>query len=316
MKATLKRLLPENLLNILRFARSRAAKGIDYPREFAQDLARYIRHSGPDDQGVRASSHFKHIEMQLTKDYHRVEKGLALAAPRRPFGNALMDRLELLVPAAELTPTGRGEYVAHARDALSALKKWNSGGDVTDLVSPEVEVDRPHIPAEEFFKSRHSIRNFSHKPVDQAVFHEAVELALHSPSVCNRQPWKIRFYNTPEAVRQALSFQNGNSGFGQTTPAAALITVDLRLFAGAGERNQAWIEGGIFSMSLVWALHALGIDSCMLNMSLPNKKISNLRRDLNVEDNELVVMFIAMGYGAAGRRRARSPRRGIDEVAL
>src|SRR3546814_17345465 len=44
-----------------------------------------------------------------------------------------------------------------------------------------------------------------------------------------------------------------------------ILCTDLSAFDTAGERYQHWIDGGMFSMSLVWALHALGYSSCCLN---------------------------------------------------
>jgi nitroreductase len=149
--------------------------------------------------------------------------------------------------------------------------------------------------------------------VPDSQVQEAVSYAINSPSVCNRQSWKVRVYSDAVGVETALSFQNGNKGFG-AVPAVAIITSDLKLFSGPGERNQAWIEGGIFGMSVVWALHALRIDSCMLNFSEGNRQGDALRRSLDISDSEVIVMMIAMGYGAEGVRVARSPHRSIDEI--
>ncbi len=115
-------------------------------------------------------------------------------------------------------------------------------------------------------------------------------------------------------MKLALSLQNGNSGFGSAVPTVALVTVDTQLFAGPGERNQGWIDGGLFSMSFVWALHGLGLDSCMLNLSLRNGRSDALRRTLDIPDYELPIMMIAIGYARPGHRVARSPRRPIDEI--
>jgi hypothetical protein len=48
-----------------------------------------------------------------------------------------------------------------------------------------------------------------------------------------------------------LSYQNGNSGFGHTVPALFVITSDMRIFEKSGERNQGWVDGGLFAMALV-----------------------------------------------------------------
>src|SRR3546814_20513526 len=90
---------------------------------------------------------------------------------------------------------------------------------------------------------------------------EAVELALHSPSVCNRQASYVYCLQSREIIDRALSLQNGNRGFGHEIPCLLILCTDLSAFDTAGERYQHWIDGGMFSMSLVWALHALGYSS-------------------------------------------------------
>ncbi len=251
----------------------------------------------------------------MTKDYHGVEKGLSLREPRRPFGKAVMERLDMLIPAAEAQGVSAG-FLAHAHSARTALLEWNSTGARTEHLSPvREEAERGIENPAQFFTSRRSVRDYDSRPVSPDVLQEAVSLAINTPSVCNRQAWRVRFY-TDDADKAAVrSFQNGNSGLGEV-PVMALVTVDAGLFAGVGERNQPYVEGGLFSMSLVWALHSLGIDSCMLNMCQPNRVLSNLRSRLNIPENELVIMLVAIGHGREGHRVARSPRRTTSEVLL
>lgn len=301
----LKRILPSPVVARLAAIRHR----VQLRREFNEDMRRFGRHALLEDHLVGAGITGRQLEAQLTKDYHRVEKGLALRAPRRPFGDAVGARLDLLLPSA----SSNRAYAAYAESARQALTTWNGNGSVTEEVSPVRSlVDRGVGDADSFFGTRHSVRDFDHRDVTDKVLNHALELAINTPSVCNRQAWHVRFFRGPDSER-ARHFQNGNAGFGHL-PVAALVTVDARMFAGRGERNQPWIEGGLFAMSFVWALHALGVDSCMLNMSQPNVVIDELRAEFGIPDCELVVMMIAIGYGRPGHRRARSPRRAIEDV--
>lgn len=309
MRDIIRRLLPARLARAARGAQARLSMYV----EFAKDQRRYQLAAAPADNAVSRRAHPRHLEAQITKDYHRVEKGLALRQPKRPFGTAVEERMNLLLPVAERAPS-QSAYLHHALTARDALSVWNDVG----TVDPEISPVRPGGRNEQgdvrsFFESRHSVRDFSDRELDETVIASAVELAINSPSVCNRQAWHVRVYREPTDVRRVLSFQNGNRGFGHV-PAVALVTVDARLFTGVEERNQGWIEGGIFSMSLVWALHGLGVDSCMLNMSIKNKRGKALRSALNVGENELIIMMIAMGYGRDGHRIARSPHRAIEDV--
>ncbi|EPR77543.1 nitroreductase [Leifsonia rubra CMS 76R] len=246
----------------------------------------------------------------MVKDYHRIEKGLALASPKRPFGEGPAARLKMLLPLA----SADSEYTTHGRSALDALNLWNNDGVVDDVIAPVRNAPESNgSDPLELFRSRHSVRDYSDRAVSEELLRSVVAAAISSPSVCNRQAWEVRFFEGAQK-NAVLRHQNGNRGFGESAPVVALVTVDAKLFSGAGERNQAWIEGGIFSMSLVLALHSVGVDSCMLNLSLNNRSLNNLRGGVGLEQNELPIMMIAIGYGAQGNRRARSPRRSLDEV--
>lgn len=306
VKVLVKALLPKRFLQD--WASWKAARNLK--RQFDLDRKTYAGAMFPEDH-LAVGLQGRNLEGQVTKDYHRIEKGLALPDPKRPFGAAAAQRLVALTPAVEGTTEN---YVRHAHTALSALARWNSDGEIDDDVSP-VNATRARTIGcpEDFFSSRHSVRSFSTRKVDAAILERVVALAIQSPSVCNRQSWHVRFFEGASAA-SVLEFQNGNAGFGHTVPVVALVTVDARLFSGPGERNQGWIEGGLFAMSLVWAAHAVGLDSCMLNMSVTHKTLGPMRDEIGIPANELVIMMIAIGYGVDGHRIARSPRRSVVEV--
>lgn len=277
--------------------------------EFRADRRRYRRYSAPDDWAATPSMSARNIEAQLTKDYHRVEKGLALAEPKKPFGIAVRRRLDYLIPSAP-----QEAFREYAITARAALNEWNESGAWSTEISPRATTTHDRLASPEvFFNSRHSVRDFADQPVDIDLLSRATELAIHTPSVCNRQSWMVRYLTSQPLIQSALRHQNGNAGM-QVVPALALITVDSRLFTGPTERNQGFIEGGLFAMSLGWAVHALGLDSVMLNLSISRQRMARLRAALDIPDHELVIMMMAIGQGRNGHRVARSPRRDVAEV--
>ena len=300
-----KRILPYELLRRLKIV-----------KEFRADRRDYAKYAGPDDYAATPATCSDNFEMQITKDYHRIEKGLALPDPKVPFGSAVLDRMRMLIPAAA-TVDRDAPYLEYAKSAQLALEGWNNagGGSIDEVVAPEGATPAKLDDPEAFFGSRRSVRNFSATRVPRDLIERAVSLAMQSPSVCNRQAWRVHLFDDPGLIGEALDFQNGNGGFRHTIPAVALVTGDRRMFAGANERNQVWIDGGLFSMSFVWALHGLGVGTCMLNMSQPNAALRRLRQRFQISDSEAVVMFIAIGYPAAEYRVARSPRRSVGSVA-
>lgn len=280
--------------------------------EFVRDWRRYTRYAFTGVRDARVSR--RHLEAQLTLDYHRVEKGLTFKTPKQPFGASMKEHFDELIPAAMNEFEGHEFWLRSAVDADVALRRWNEEGEIDERVAPMQEARFSLADPERFFESRRSIRNFATEAVDDEVLNRAVAMAIKSPSVCNRQPWQVRFLRDDQ-IAAARVFQNGNRGI-DPLPVLAVVTVDSRMFSGRGERHQGWIEGGIFATSLVYALHALGLDTCMLNMSVPNIVARRLRSELGIADHDLVVMMIAIGHGVESARAPRSARREVAGVRV
>ena len=284
-------------------------------REGAHDTWRTLRWSSRVDNAFTPNDRWS-LECQMTKDYHRVEKGLALASPKRPFGEAVLARLSSGTQSLEAGSVLQ-KQVMSAADALAA---WNSSAKIDDKVAPVLaQIAAPKdasIPSDNWFRSRHSVRNFSKSTIpNTAEVTEAIALASSStPSVCNRQAWRAYVATDPLRVRHLLSLQNGNAGFRDSVPAVVVFTASRRLFAGAGERHQMYVDGALFAMSTAWVLHARGLSSCMLNWSMGNSHSADLREAVGAEPDEEIIAMMAVGYAAIDARVARSPRRRSEDV--
>ncbi|WP_336468832.1 nitroreductase family protein [Frigidibacter sp. MR17.14] len=252
------------------------------------------------------------IAARITKEYHRIEKGLALPEPKPGFAQPVIDWLLAEVPAYE---RGGRDYISDG--ARAAVGDWvgfhdrigaavrpeirsfaqgsdNFEGGVKTLTRDEI-LAAAMIDFDRFAKMRHSIRQFTGAPVPEAAIARAVETALKTPRVCNRESRRVRVAFDPAVRAKMLGYQNGNRGFGHLAGAVAMITVDLAAFTDFGERNQGWIDGGMFAMSLVNALHAQGLGTCMLNSATIGWRDAKMRAALGVPDNEIVITFLAVG---------------------
>lgn len=275
-------------------------------REFFLDYRRYSRSAMPPESTFRESWLPAHRNAQVTKDYHRVEKGLALRLPKKPFGDAVQRRLEV-GKATKLSD----DLLFHAVSALSSLQAWNTGGKVNSDLAP-VYTDTPEYAASNLFERRRSVRDFEERVPHDAVLKRIAEKALHTPSVCNRRPWNVKIFTGGKRL-DVLALQNGNRGFGNV-PAVAVVTVDTRNFGGAGERNQFWVDGGLFAMGFVLAAESEGIATCMLNWSVLNSRSDALRKIIGADGHDEIICLIAMGYARSEARVARSPRRDSKDV--
>lgn len=277
------------------------------------------------------------IEARLLKAYHRIEKGLALPAPRPGFGR---DAVAEVLDCVERYTRQFGA-TAHTMRALNTLDEYVRfnralGVDVgwmeprlralasaqgrADTEGGTLATTRAQIHAasridlEAFFAHRYSVRKFSGEPVDDALIERAVRMAKKTPSVCNRESGCVFVASDPARKAALLALQNGNSGFGDSADRILVITSRMDSFLSVGERNQCWIDGGLFAMSLIYALHSLGLGSCCLNWSVEPALDRALKRAAGIPDDHAVIMLLAVGHLPEQLLVAQSPRRDLHDV--
>ncbi len=271
-------------------------------------------------------------QAQLVKDYHRIEKGLALPKPRSGFGAQVIHDIMGLVRNLERR---QGAFF-HGQGARSTLQSYRQNAVCTEELAQQIDsfnagVDPQQLPAagiahvtqadirkasdidfEAFARSRYSIRDYTGEPVPEAAVRDAVAVAMKSPRVCNRGTARCHAIFDRATMTKALSFQNGNAGFGDLAGALLIITSDRRGFLDYGERNQCWVDGGLFAMTLCYALHAQGYASCMLNWSVTSDKDMALRQAIPIPEHEAIITFMAVGIMKDAFRVAVSPREAVD----
>jgi nitroreductase len=303
-------------------------------RNMAYDGRRYLRYS----VGSAPRRHEpRHATAMILKHGHMVEKGLALASPRPGFGVHAIQKLCALI-AGEIKYGRSGTHVGYAVDALQSYAYFNDvaqvrsapavhavlgearaagispRGKATKRVSRAEIVEAVNFDAERFFLSRYSVRQFSGAPVPPGTIRDAVRLAQSTPSVCNRQSAHVFAITGRTVMEGILSFQNGNRGFGHQAGAVLIVTSDLQDFVGPGERYQNWIDGGMFAMTLVLALHARGLATCCLNWSNDAAVDVAFRTTAQIPPSHNVIMLIAVGTLPEAVQVARSARKPLEEV--
>lgn len=282
------------------------------------------------------------LQALITMDYHRLEKGLALKEPRIRFGVYVVERLVANLQKYQ-TQYGQDTIAQVALNTLFAYYNFNlehgvedeqlyksllalkdascgnacitSQGGTLEVTKNQI-FEAGKVALSAFFESRYSIRQFSPDDVAISLLEQAVMMAQKTPSVCNRQSAKVYVFSKAEDKQKILSIQNGNRGFGDQVNKVLIVTSNLEHFVSVGERNQAWIDGGMFSMSLVYALHSLGLGSCCLNWSVERQVDQELRRVAGISDAEAVMMMIAVGHLPETLKVAQSPRKQLGEVLV
>lgn len=287
----------------------------------------------------------------MLKQAHRVEKGLVLPRTRPFFGFPVLARILNAMEAWPEYAASDANRVAlstlddyfrfhepmvercDARpETLARLHEFKARADklkqflnsnVPDDLAGRLAIDGNDLRTRfrdldmiEFAHSRYSVRQFGKGPINEAALHRAVQVALKAPSVCNRQTCKVYILTGREDIDRALTYQNGNRGFGERASALLIVTSDLSAFSQAGERYQGWVDGGLFAMSLLFGLHAEGIATCSLNWSTDAAMDRKFRKAIRIPNSENVVMYIACGTYPNRLEVARSPRASVEEIGI
>lgn len=277
-----------------------------------------------------------HLKYYLTKHYHIIEKGLALPEPRLGFGQPkILDVIEKTKKYEKLY--GVDELVCSIRKTLSQYVFFNKNQGfnfpdnfknvVTDFLNQGSALGEGGLKYinkktastlnlqefNEFTNGRVSVRNFSSESVPNGILYSAVGAARSAPSVCNRQGWKVHYYSDKSKIKEILAHQNGNTGFTDVIDKLIIVTADAKAFT-SYESNQIFIDGGLFSMNLLLAIHAAGLGACPLNTCYPSFVEKKVKRVSEISDSERLIMMIGIGCLKESYNVAYSPRNPIDDI--
>lgn len=327
MKKLLKKLIPDSL----RVWIVKQIKEYRMKKLMKNDQERFLKYSF----GKNDLTAYNQIEARLTKEYHSIEKGLSYKELRLGFGKQVLENVLNLMKEYKRKDYPLDTHVYQT--ALSNLRNYiavhdEAGFNVDQLKEElaQLETDTPDSCTggilnktkelvtqqskqdfKTFAESRHSVRDYSDEPVDMAILEKVFELAKRTPSACNRQSWKIRIVEDPKLKKTIQKNQNGNRGFGDHIDKFIIITGDVQYYDRIRERNQANIDGGMYAMNLLYALHYYDIAAVPLSGSLNLNQEENLREAFNIPDYENFIMFIGIGNYVDEYKVPKSDRREV-----
>ena len=272
----------------------------------------------------------------LTNNYHVIEKCLAM--PNFEPGHGI-ERVEVVVgDLFKYRELGfdlqHPQYIA----AMQAVQEYDQVHKEMKYNLPEglqADIDilldgtnipehhQPHVTKKEFFthlnggfeafaRSRHSVRAYSDKNIDDGTVRAVVDLARTTPTACNRQPNKTYVVGDKAMINQIAVLQGGGRGWAENANKLFIVSSALEPF-GYNEPMEAYKAGGMYVMNLLYALHAYQIGTCPLMWKGEKKADEQLRRMLGVSDNEEIIMIIAAGYPIEEFTYVTSVRNPLDE---
>lgn len=268
---------------------------------------------------------------ELRRNIHRLEKGLTTKNRRSEFGlGFILETVRELESKHNLLDEAESNWsfsVLHeyfqvvqsknpnfnkAETAFSALIRKTSREIETFDSGPFLRAEFDRVSYEDLLglaQHRRSVRTFLPKQVEYADIQKAVELAIQSPSSCNRLPFRLIISEGDQSARDMLSLPFGASGWGNTAQRAIAVVGDFSSFFSPRDRHSVYTDASLFTMSFCFALETLGISSTLVNW--PELAVQDYRaqRLLRLKRYEKVVMFVALGYSDSEQRVPRSGKK-------
>lgn len=263
---------------------------------------------------------------------HTIEKALSLPDCRPDFGKEKILNLISLYHTYEKLGGGKDKnvinlvkstlyiYVRHREEHgleckfLSPEFKINDSSDIECGATPLKSSQEDFIAFPHIAYSRHSVRNYSDRPVESADIIKAVKLAQTSPSACNRQATRVYAITDSAKIELIKQRHGGIRAFGK--PAVIfVITQDINLYLNEYERNTWLVDGGIFCMNLLYSLNSVGIVNCPVIWGGMDDEDKFLSEIAGIPDNERTVLLVVGGYAPEnGVKTPCSSKRPVETI--
>ena len=281
------------------------------------------------------------METDLAIRAHALEKGMSIGSVKVGFGKqkvkALMKDLQHYIEIG-----GRSEFVD---DTCSIIHKYilfnqQIGADMRDMQSlfdgfcnkNNVEIDTndeagiyiKHFSEVQkeckssfdvFSQSRFSVRDFGKSKIDFDKVLAALKMCERTPSACNRQSYKIYVYKDEALKNQIFKMQGGCNGFYEDMQVAILICGDQRGY-NINELHQVYVDGGIYAMNLLYALHYEGVAAIPLTMGQKQGKLREIKKALEIPENEIPCVLIGVGSYKEEYKVAVSKRKKYQDYTV
>lgn len=278
------------------------------------------------------------LEARITAISHTIEKALSFRDCRPGFGKtSVLYLIELLEDYKRrflcensssniysVAVSSLHKYIDHAKGAgldfdslskkIAALGNDCQSGGVIQYTQKTWEQNL-NAPFDQFAFARHSVRDFTNESVSDEKIRLALEMAQSAPSACNRQSCRVYVVKNDRMIGNILSMQGGARGFDHMVKSLLVISYNEHSWSGVLERNQGYIDGGIYGMNLLYGLHKVGLGACPLIWGRGASTSRKLRAVLGMPPNENIVLLIATGGLPEEFKVALSARKPIGQVA-
>lgn len=283
---------------------------------------------------------YEQISARIIYNVHSIEKGLSRTHEFRPgFGKKALAALNdsLVVYTERGFSEDEFPYIEGRSIIIKYIEFHRERGESTtflkQIIDPkffikmnefssagvkEISInDKKNNYSKNFYElsqGRSSVRDFSGESIDINAVSRAIQNATKTPSVCNRQGWSVYLLQNKKKIEQLLEYQRGFKGYPKLPECVLTITVSNSTFLSPVERNEAFVDGGLFAMSVIYGLEYEGLAAVTLNAMMNSKDEKNIRNIVNINNSEQVILFIAVGQFKEKTIVPISNRKPIKEI--
>lgn len=290
---------------------------------YRYDMEQYFLHScmSPDND--------ESVATQIRILSHAIEKGMSLPNCRKEFGKEkIKELIDLYFVYQKNNNRKDSQALDIARETITAYYKFqkdreadvefipnkillNKSSDIAGIMQIS---GKSQTNFKEIAFNRHSSRSYAGTEVSDDLIRDVIAVAQTAPSACNRQATRIYACKNKTKIKELMQLHGGIRSF-ETPGVIFAITGDLNLYQNEYERNTIFLDGGIFTMNLLYSLDSFGLVACPVIWGNEPTNDSIISKMLNIPSNEKVVCLITAGVCPDdGFKAACSPKRKIDEI--
>ena len=128
---------------------------------------------------------------------------------------------------------------------------------------------------------------------------------------------RVHSVSEPATVHEILDLQGGFRSESEGIRQLLLVTADLTFTYMEGmDRQQPYIDGGIYLMNLLYALHYHGVGACAGNASLLPRDEARILSLAGCREAEALIAIVPIGFPATPILTTPSRRRPPEETLL
>jgi nitroreductase len=147
-------------------------------------------------------------------------------------------------------------------------------------------------PVLEAIKKRRSVRSYESKPIPRDIINTIIQAGNEAPSPMNSQPWRFVVVESKKVQQQFLRV--AMKPFDQLEDTIYYSAPVVLFVIGIG--TYAEYACSMVCQNIMLAAYSLGLGSCCVGSALIIKDDAEVRKILELKDNEKIFGPIILGY--------------------